>query len=67
MMIQLLVWLIGLFVMTYSMNKKLEAKSKDAAMLNAMINVNNPNYRIQYVQNPINQTNIEQKIYDACI
>ena len=52
---------IGLFVMTYSMNKKLEAKSKDAAMLNAMINANNPNYRIQYVQNPINQTNTEQK------
>jgi hypothetical protein len=52
---------IGLFVMTYSMNKKLEAKSKDAAMLNAMINVNNPNYRIQYVQNPVNHTNTEQK------
>jgi hypothetical protein len=43
------------------MNKKLEAKSKDAAMLNAMINVNNPNYRIQYVQNPVNHTNTEQK------
>lgn len=52
---------IGLFVMAYSMNKKLEAKSKDAAMLNAMINANNPNYRIQYVQNPVNQTNTEQK------
>ena len=31
---------MGLFVVQYSMNKQLEAKSKDMAMLRAMININ---------------------------
>ena len=39
---------MGLFVLQYSMNKQLAAKSKDAVMLSAMITVNS---RIQYVEN----------------
>jgi hypothetical protein len=36
---------IGLFVIQYSMNKQLEAKQKDAVILQSMINLNN---RIKY-------------------
>lgn len=54
---------MGLFVMQFSMNRKMEAKSKDAAMLSALITVNN---RIGYVSNPTVKTqsgiqNIQQK------
>lgn len=44
---------MGLFVMIYSINKKLEMKIKDEAMLKAMINVNN---RIIHGENNIRNT-----------
>lgn len=46
---------MGLFVMEYSMNKQIEAKQKDLAMLKAMINVNN---RVNIVSNQTNTNKI---------
>ncbi len=46
---------MGLFVMEYSMNKQIEAKQKDLAMLKAMININN---RVNIVSNQTNTNKI---------
>ena len=46
---------MGLFVMEYSMNKQIEAKQKDLAMLKAMININN---RVNIVSNQTNSNKI---------
>ena len=45
---------MGLFVVQYSMNKQIEAKNKDLAMLKAMININSGNI----IQNTKKTTNV---------
>lgn len=50
---------MGLFVMQFSMNRNIKAKEHDAAMLNAMINVNN---RIVKASSRINGTNMNDRL-----
>jgi len=54
---------MGLFVMQYSLNKQIEMRNRDGAMLKAMIQTNSRIVRVETPKNPINGERVNQYLF----